>query len=311
MPLKLLKYLFGACEAPPPSEAHPDMLAASADRFARWLAKRLNRDEVPCTPESIALLDPAIEEIKETLVGVPSLPESLASDCAAFIGEAIRHQWGGRWGDHPLFGLSLHECGWLGTVVLNPLGMVHKKWELGSKLSLARFVETFPDRLAEEARQSLYRERQVPGLGEIAHDLNGVDCVETMIRARRFAGEFQFFWKSRFHADLPLSLVGTREVERFLRGQFFLLTLHAETLVHMGFYVGEVGRELFGGEWDFAPAILDRDPTRVALKWPELDYYPVGKVFKLLTEQPENEALDEYLRLIPSARQQLRDQTPA
>src|SRR5690606_24158744 len=189
---------------------------------------------------------------------------------------------------------------------LVPLAMAEKTWELRENLSLAQFIENLPARLDQERRWLTYQVGNRPSSEEIARDLAETSAGRELAKAQEYVRNFGDWWKTRFGFPLPLTLQGVRELERFIRSQFFLFSLHEETLAQFGFFIGEVGRGLFEGEWNFDELREGGHPSRVALAWPELSYYPIGRIYKMFTERQESDALDEYLRLIPSARHELR-----
>lgn len=290
-------------EEPPALE---EELRLSSERFTGWLQQRAP-EKAPLEP--LALIDPALEALRAATPRDAPPPQDALSDAAAFLGESFRAQHGGVWNEHPLFGLVVSQDKNAALHFL-PLQAVEKKWELGAGLSLARFFENLGERIdAERNAAERGARRTLEAIGaDLAATQDGREQAVAGERARRFTKT----WKARFEADLPFSLQGVREAERFLRSQFFLFGIGEESLVDAGFFVGEVGRGLFGGKWDFAEVRESADAARAALVWPELPYYPVGRVLRLMTEQPEGESLDEYLRLVPSARQELRKtQTPA
>ncbi|MCB2153846.1 hypothetical protein KQI84_03090 [bacterium] len=301
MPFRLIKTLLGGRRlADPEKVADLDQLIRhGADRFAEWAADQTGQ-EVALAPRAVEVVEKAIEIARRSS---DDIPNQLVSDCAAFIGEAIRARHGGEWEEDPLLGLVLRRPEKIDGVAAVPLAIAEKKWELGEQLSIARFFETLPQRIEKERSFEAYRSGPARTTERIAEELLSETPITT---ATQTARDFRAFWKERFRIVLPNSLQGVREAERFLRSQFFLFGLHEETLVQMGFFVGEVGRGLFEGEWKFDELQATNDPTRAALVWPELPYYPVGKIYKLITEHPEGESLDEYLRLIPSARHALK-----
>jgi hypothetical protein len=265
---------------------HPETLSAAGEALDAYLEAERKKAAPPGTP-----------------------PEGLLSPAAAWLGEAVRGRHGGHWREHPVFGLVLEQPGNFRNFIFLPLQTVLKKWELRGDLSIARFLENLEQRFQAEERLVAYHNHTGRTAKEYVRLLSGAaDRGEAVLVAKTEAQQFQRFWKERFGADLALSLTGVREAERFLRSQFFLITLRYETFVQMGFFVGEAARGLFEGQWDFREAAAENDPARAALAWPELSYYPVGRVLRLLTEQPETETLDEYIRLIPSARNELRKQ---
>ena len=305
MPFRVFKTLLGKHRLGDSNEIADldEMIRHGAERFAQWLAEQTGRN-APIAPKSAEILDEAIEKARRAENATGEISHQLASDCASFIGEVIRTRHGGEWEEDGLLGLVLRGPGGMPGAAAVPLAIAEKKWELGAQLNVARFFETLPDRFEKERRYSGYHAAPGPPPREIAGQLLQGD--DAGAAASRAAGEFQAFWKQRFGIALPLSLQGVRESERFLRSHFFLFALHEETLVQMGLFLGEAGRGLFQGQWDFSELAGSHDPARAALVWPELPYYPVGRVYKLLIERPESASLDEYLRLIPSAREELR-----
>ncbi|MBX3729671.1 MAG: hypothetical protein KF858_10845 [Candidatus Sumerlaeia bacterium] len=298
--LRLIRSLFEP--APPPGQppALEDEIAAGAGRFGAWVG-RGRANACPVAADSLPAAERAVEALLAARPGEP-LPEEAASDAAAFLGEVVRVTHGGHWGDDPLFGLALLDVGGLPGARLLPLALVEKKRQLGTRLSWTRFFETLPARLDGE------RTRPMADPGPMLPRLLAAESPVGAVQ--REAAAFGRAWQDRFGSPLVLSLQGVRELERFLRSQFFLCGLPPDAFVQAGLFVGEVGRGLFGGEWDFAEARETGEPARIALRWPELPYYPVGRVLRLLTDQPEGEALDEYLRLIPAARKELRGTAP-
>jgi hypothetical protein len=294
--LRLIRSLF----APAPAAAGPidlqDEIAAAAARFGAWVGQG-RVDACPVAVESLPGAERAVETLLSTRPGEP-LPEAATSDAAAFLGEVVRALHGGHWGEDPLFGLALLDVGGLPGVRFLPLALVEKKHHLGTGLSWTRFFETLPARLEGE------RARPMADPGPVLPRL--LAGGSPVAAVQRETAAFGRAWQARFGSPLVLSLQGVRELERFLRSQFFVCGLSPEALVQAGLFVGEVGRGLFGGEWDLSEAQRTGEPARIALSWPELPCYPAGRVLRLMTEQPEGEALDEYLRLIPAARRELR-----
>lgn len=302
---------FTAPRPKPPSRKPTGLeeeIAESAALFAEWLRKSGASDTRP-GPGAVHQVESALERFRQETPLEESRREQILSDAAAFLGESIREAHGGAWKEDPVFGVVLQSPGGIPNALARPLAMAGKKWELGNELSLARFFETLPGRLEQERRFAGLSQGRTDGLDELARQL--ADCHEpreTLAQARELASRFQETWKARFGVPPSLTLQGVRETERFLRSQFFLFTAGVESLLLAGFFVGEVARGLFQGEWTFEEVRANGDPWRAALRWPELCYYPAGRVMKLVVEQPEAEAFDEYIRLVPSARSELRKQ---
>lgn len=287
MPLRrLLRAL--KSEAPEPA-AEGEAFAEAAGRFERWMAG--------------ADIDAAMERAARPGA---DLPEALASDAASWLGERLRAAHGGQWAEDPLFGLVVSAPGGIGHLRAAPLAMVERKWRLGPGLSLARFLETLPDRLAAESDAPPPPDREAPA--ETAGRLAGLSGLDATAAAAALANDFRKDWLRRHKAPVALSLQGVREADAFLRSQAFLCALDEAALARMGFFVGEVARGLFQGEWRFDACRGADGLARAALAWPELPYYPVGKVFKALLSAEDGTPFDEYIRLVPSARRELAKQ---
>lgn len=295
MPFRAIMRWFSSPPALPQAadsslDAH---VRAEAAAFAGRLATR-----------DVAAVDALIERERAKHQGEP--PQELLSQCAAFLGERLREAHGGAWREDDRFGVALAGAGGIAHGMAFPLAMAEKKWELGEKLKLAQFFANLPAGFERERVRSGYGDGRALTRWEIAERVAGVEPGRETWMAQASAEAFRAFWRARFGAEVALSLQGLREAERLLRSQFLMLTLREETLVQLGFFAGEIARGLYGGEWDFAEARTTRDPARCAMRWPELPLYPIGRTFKLLTERPEGEALDDFVRLVPSARRELR-----
>lgn len=302
MPFDALRRFF----APPaPQPAGLDALVrAEAAAFASWLDARK-----AAGADAIERVDSAMEAEKAARTDAEP-PAELLSQCAAFVGERLRESHGGAWQEDARFGLVLAAPGGIGHAMAFPLAMAEKKWELGAKLKLAQFFANLPAGFERERTRSGYAANaRALSREEVAARVTATPAGRETWFAQASAEAFRTFWRARFGADVALSLQGVREAERLLRSQFLLLTLREETLVQMGFFAGEVARGLYQGEWDFAEARAGSDPARCALRWPELPLYPVGRTLRVLTERPEKEALDDFIRTVPSARSELRKRT--
>lgn len=265
-------------------------LLLAADRFDRSLAAVAR-----ATDSRLAAFDRYFEERRRGQPAGGKLDDATASDAAAWLGQTLRPIHGGRWAEHGHLGLGLADLGDVAGVWAFPLAMVRKKWELAAGLSLAGFVDRLPARLDHERRFAA--ELAAPR----ADDRRLIEAVAARPSTDAFAG----WWRARHGQPLPRNLVGLREVDRFLRTHFLVHALRHETLVDLGVLMGELARGLFKGEWSFDEARATGDATRMAVRWPELDLYPVGRVYKLLVEQPESQTLDEYVRSVPAARRAL------
>lgn len=278
---RLWGFLKGATTPPPTTLA--DEVPAGADRFARAAKSRGFS------------LDAAVEDAGRA---PDDQRERLLSDAASHIGEHVRAIAGGEWIEDEAWGVTLGGIGGIASGRFFPLPTIEKKIALGARFSLDAFLATLPARLEAE------RAKAHP-CGEAPQDAewigkSGADALD-FVAAQEQA--FRAFWRQRFGGELPLSLLGMRELDGFLRSHYLLSFIEDTRLVQAGFAIGEVGRGLFGGEWDFRAAT---SIEKVALRFPELDYYPVGRIMKMMTERPEGSPLDEYLRVIPSARAELR-----
>jgi hypothetical protein len=226
--------------------------------------------------------------------------ETLAMAAAA-LGEDARRAHGGAWREDPFLGLVLAEVGGIAKVRLRALDAVRKKAQLGAAFRMEGFAARLPGRIAAEGAQAAYHDGP-PDMGALLATLRGGDADAL----REAAGAWRAFWKSRFGQEIPFSLRMVKDMDAFLRTHYLVFALHEATLAHAGLYVGEVARGLFGGTWQPLPA--GAEVHRLALAWPELTYYPVGRVFRMMSECPEGEGLGDYVRLIPAARKELRGQ---
>lgn len=229
--------------------------------------------------------------------------EALLSDAAAFLGEALRRSHPpAQWEEDGLYGPVVTGFEGIQEGRLLPLPLAQRKVAGGAAFSLPEFAASLSRRLAAEREAP----RDSPPTAQaIADRLRGLHGADAQVGARREAESFREFWKFRQRADLPLTLLGVREVERWLRTHQVANFLSEGRMAQAGFFVGEVGRGLFGGEWDFAVLTT---VDRAALRFPELDYLPVGRIYRLMVEGAAPQPLDEYLRLIPSARRELARQ---
>jgi len=232
--------------------------------------------------------------------GLPDSAESLVSDAAAWVGEHVRCAYGGQWIESPQWGLVLEGIGGVKSLRLIPLAVVEKQLELGARFSLEGFLAGVGKRIAAERDAPDFAPVRLPAWESIR------ESSEPAAVALALAEEMRAEWKSRLRNDLPFTLVGVRELDGWLRSHYFVNRLEESTLVGAGFFVGEVARGLFGGEWSFRGASAFHE---AALRFPELDYFPIGRIYKQMDQRPEGEKLDEYIRLVPSARKELRQQS--
>ncbi len=265
-------------------------IEAAADRFRGWLG-----DEGGI---ALARADEKLNQLHE-LKGDPG--EAVAGDGAAFLGEALREAHSGEWVEDSVYGLVVAGVGGIGHGKFLPLNVIEHKLRVGPGWSLEKLFESIPARLDAE------RKLPIPVMqdpAEIAARLRGMDAGQCAQTAAEYSERFRQFWRARFPVELPLSLTGVREVDGFLRSHYYLNFLGDVQLIEAGFFLGEVARGLFEGEWKFSESKAAED---AALVWLEIEYFPIGRIYKMMTEQPTGEPLDEYIRLVPSARKEMRE----
>ncbi len=274
---------------------------AGAGAFEEWLDGRF-----PGASASRSLVlektDEAFALLRDQKGRDAELDESFAADAACLLGEEFRRRHGGEWTDSRLYGPHLAGIGGIAEGRFHPMAVVERKWASGKSFTLAAFYGSLSPRIEAEQRIS---EAPAPSTQEYVERLRGRTGEEATQAVAGVIGEFREFWRGRYGISPPLSLTGIREVDGFLRSHYYVSFLSEGRFVQVGMFLGEVGRGLFDGEWDFSEM---ESVDRAALRFPELDYYPVGRIYKMMTERPAGEPLDEYLRLIPSARKELREQ---
>jgi len=306
MPLRFLKRLFIG-GAPPPLPTRPGVglteLEKAAHRFADWVSERSGRT-IYIGFNALLDVDRELDRQRDDTTPTSELSESLAIDAASFLGVAARRELGGTWEEDPVFGLVLRFPGARGLVKLRSLDLIQKKWELGGALSLKKFFEKLPDRLVAECALPRWHESPEIPASDFAKRMAKLSGVPAAELAARLTQDFRDSWQTRFGRELPLSLNGVRELDKFFRTHYLIAAITEEQMIGAGFFVGEVTRGLFDGEWDFRHA---QDATSAALEWPELSYFPVGRIYKMMTTLPEGEPLDEYVRLVPAARKEMKD----
>lgn len=272
-----------------------DEVQRGATRFREWVEA--------AHPDNRGNILPAIDHALETYPRPEDgeLPTALLSDAASAYGEILREKFGGEWIEDDLTGVVLSGSGGIPRCRLLPLSAIERKAAAPDTFSLEKLTDSLAGRLEAEKKSPPW-----PGgtAKEVFAPLAGKSGNEAQGAAQSMAQEFRDHWAKRHGAPLPLSLMGVRQLDQMIRTHYFACFLTGGDLLHAGVYLGEVGRGLFEGEWDFTNI---QDPHLAPLRYPELDYYPIGRLFKMLTTHPEGEPLDEYLRLIPSARKELRD----
>jgi hypothetical protein len=266
----------------------------------RWLLKQLGAPE-PENPVQDATARFAARLDRDVLDDVLlTLPEEAIGDAIAWLGEFVRMEHGGRWETDPDEGPHLVGVGSLPTRRFFPLAVLEKKQELRDRFAVMKFLNALDSRLEKESARAPLGV-VLPAWGELRSQPPNEVALDA-------ANRWRAAWKQHFGADLPFTLTGVREMDGFLRSQYLISILSADDKVAAGFFLGEVTRGLFGGEWSLSEASAAHE---AALHFPEIDYYPIGKVFKVLAERPEDQQLDEYVRLLPSARSELRKQAAA
>ncbi|CAN5278802.1 hypothetical protein BH09SUM1_BH09SUM1_32880 [soil metagenome] len=272
-------------------------LERSAKRFEEWVTAHPTALD-PAEQNFGRRMDRALESIRGSDADA-ALPNQIANDAAAYLGEALRKDYPEAvWREDEMYGLHLANLANMPHARFLALHATQKKWELRDKLSLAKFLESAPARIEAESKlPHLSQTSDIKWQGRIGEEARSA--------AEHHAQAFRKYWSDRHQSELPPTLLGVREMDKFLRSNYLLNFLGEEQLIAAGFFLGEVARGLFGGHWDFS-----RSSNRInaALVYPELEFYPVGRIFKMMTEQPEGEPLDEYVRLIPSARKAVREE---
>lgn len=279
-----LSRLLGRAGAPAPPG---DPLGDSASRFREWLSHQLGRT-VPPAIEGWGALD----SLLDSGPGSPP-PEAMIQDAAAWLGEGARASVGGSWREDPVLGPVVANLGGAARLRLRPEDAIRKKCALRGGFSLAAFGERLPARIEAERQ---IPDHNLPALEEIA-SLCHADPGDAADRCARALSED---WKRRFGAELRANLRSVRELDRWLRTHYLVCRASEAEWICAGLLVGEVARGLFGGTW-----VPGADPIRATLRFPELDYQPVGRIYKMMTELPEGEPLEDYVRILPSARREL------
>lgn len=289
-------------KAPVPSTGFDQDAAESLLRTEEWLADRgvARGGDLP------ARLDEAFAWPRAVKSALPLDPEVLHA--AAALGEYVRRVFGGRWvAAEETFYAEPHvaEFGGLSAGKFFPLPLLEAAWLARQGNFLESFCGALPARLSAE-RERLERAGSLEAPWK---DHGGAEGPVALSVASESAQAFRLWMdQSTGAGKIPLSLVGVREIDRFLRSHYCVNCLEEDALVGAGFFLGETARGLFGGTW----SLKETPPwDRAALVWPELPYYPVGRVFKMLTQRPLGDPLDEYIRIIPSARKALQAEQSA
>jgi hypothetical protein len=286
----MFKNLFRPVFLPAAPSLDVEIRAAAHRCVARLRDNQLDPTQVIASVESF--IERAIAE------GTSAPPPELLSDLAALLGEHVRPTAGGVWAEDPLYGLSLVGVGSIPHAVLGPYQIVRKKWQLGPRLSLQSLFANLPRHLLQVPREER-TPLPPPETLSVEDDAEVSFAKEQALQARtRIAAQIG--------NDVPLTLVGLRSAERWLRSHFLVRTAPLDDFHRLGFLLGEVMRGLYGGRWDFADARRTGDWAHAALVFPELPFLPLGRILKMLLEQPEGNGLDEYVRLVPAARTDMR-----
>lgn len=268
-------------------------IAQGAERFRTWV--KTSHPEL--SPDSVAAIDQSIAQYPAGTG--EALPEAFASDAASALGEILRDRFGGEWKNDALHGPVISSPSGLDHGRLIPLAAIERKALHPDGFSLEKLVDSLRERLVAEEKITPW---PGGGAGGAFAPLEGLTGSPAHEAAHTMAQDFRKEWEARLGAPVALSLMGVRQVDRFLRSHYIACFLEEGDFVRAGIFLGEVGRGLFGGNWDFSHGDA---PDLAPLRYPELDYYPIGRIFKMMVEKPEGEPLDEYLRLIPSARREL------
>jgi len=281
----------------PPATDLAGAASEAAARFDVWLASKR------ADGSGMEGADGALNDLLAAAKPGDGLHEVLGNDLAAWLGETVRRAQGGAWQDHPFYGSVIAAPGDIPIGRVIPAAIVERKFAAGAKYSLPTFFATLESRFAAERKRAAAPVAAAPSVDDLTARLRGLSAAEASAAAIEKANLWRSWWKARTRADLPVTLLGVREVDGFLRSHYVVNFLDEVDLIQAGFFLGEVCRGLFQGDWDLRdlPSM-----DRAALHYPELDYYPVGRILKMMSERPEGSQLDEYVRLIPSARKELR-----
>ncbi len=272
-------------------QAHPE---AMAKNFLAWSRKKILSDK---SKLSWADIDAVISQEAENYRSEQA-PLPLVENTAAFIGERFIKKFGGEWAEDETYGMIISSFQGKDSG-FDPFALSERAWEIGERNFLGSFFSAVPKRLSHEKK---IRPEWTEAQKKFREILNGKELDNGSIV--RIIEVFRDNWEACFGRELPLSLIGLKELDKYLQSHYILNFLSIEELIAAGLYTGEIGRQLFGGEWIIPES---KRSDRIALRYPELDYFPVGRIFKMMTEKPEKEPLDEYIRLIPSARKELRE----
>ncbi len=275
---------------PADSEPKPTALEEEIQAEARVFERTLMLDR-PATEGDI---DTRISALTKD-----DFTDTFLSGLAAWTGERLRTKHGGSWSEDSAHGLVLSGVLGVAHVRAFPLAIAIHKTAKSDTFSIQTFMNNVDEGLRREKAFTEYH-------SSAPSALDGHGFENTPTTARELAESFRSFWLMRFGRPLPPSLHGVRQMDSFLRSQYLFATVRDETIAQSGFFLGEVARSLFQGEWDFTKARETGAAKDAALCWPEIDLYPIGRIYKMLTERPDADPLDEYIRLIPSARSELR-----
>lgn len=258
--------------------------------------------EILSISEKATLLAGELRGLEPAEIGkrirLQGVDERFLESVTAAIGELAIERHGGQWHDDPVAGIVVERLGGVEGLRLHPEAVVARCIGPGTAFDLAQFFESLEPRIDAERAA-------VPVRSSPAMDWDLLRKEAANEQAALEADRFRAAWRVRFRQELPFTLLGVRELDQFLRSHFLVSRFPESEWARAGFFLGEVGRGLFGGDWELANA---RAPHEAALHFPELDYLPIGRIYRMMTERPTGDPLDEYLRLIPSARSELRKQ---
>jgi hypothetical protein len=268
--------------------------------FLGWAG--LNRLYLEGCFEDVRTFDRLLNEAAKAFPSAKE-KEQLINGISAYLGILVQERFRGVWQEHFLFGVSLGELYGIPGMVFSPRHLVEKKWLMGSGLSLERILGSIPQRISAARREREVFQMGTRTIRELLLELGKEEKPLALILSLK-ATEFSLHWEKRFQKRLVRSLVGVRELDVFLRSQYFFFSCEDELLFGMGVFLGEVARGLYGGKWEIKQT---NSTAELVLEFQELELYPVGKILKALSIQPEGDSLEDYLRVIPSAREELRN----
>ncbi|MGF1572023.1 MAG: hypothetical protein ACFCU1_03035 [Sumerlaeia bacterium] len=274
-------------------------ISKTAEEFNRWAAKHAVIFDGSF--QDVVKIDGLLLELSGQITDQEQRTRTLNA-AASYLGILVQGHFQGEWCEHEIFGICLNQLKGIEGLVFSPKHLVEKKSALREELSLERILGSLPRRIeAVESDRSRF-----PYESTSAEELltrYSDSSTPLAVRFSLIAQEFTAHWEQRFRKPLTRSLVGAKELDIFLKSQYFVFSCDHLLLQHMGIFIGEIARGLYGGQWTLESTSGVSD---LKLVYPELALSPLGKIYKTLSKQAEDESLEEYLRLIPSAREELR-----